>query len=52
MNYLQYIELCLYNIRSDESGYSRLQETQRLADVDDAIGKLKYCYRDIILIDI
>ena len=37
------MELCLYNIRSDESGYSRPQETQRLAYLVDTFGKLKYC---------
>ena len=42
MNYIQYIESCLYNIRSDESCY-RPQQTQRFAYVDNAFGKLKYC---------
>ena len=42
MNYIQYIELCLYNIRSGESDY-RPQETQQFAYVDDVYGKLKHC---------
>ena len=40
MNYIQYIELCVYNVRSEESDYNRHQETQRLSLVD-ALGKLK-----------